>query len=299
MRKMTKILAIVGQTATGKTALSIGIAGALSGEVISADSRQVYKGLDIGTGKVRREEMGDIPHHLLDVAEPAQVFTAAEYLRLGRLAISDIARRGHLPVVVGGTGFYIDALLGRTRLSDVPPNPAFRKGISQLDLDELNGLLEKLDPERAKAIDKKNKMRVVRAIEVAKSVQTPTVVSKATTDDVLWLGITLTPEELKKKIHTRLEARLEAGMLEEAKRLHAGGLSYERMDELGLEYRYMARFLQGKISYEEMKEQLEREIRKYAKRQMTWFKRNKEIHWFPGGDYEGPLAEARAWLKKN
>ncbi len=276
---MPKVIAILGPTASGKTALSIKIAKALGGEIISADSRQVYKELDIGSGKVTYAEMDGIPHHLIDVADPKETFSAAEYVRLGRETLDAVLARHKIPILVGGTGFYIDALLGTITLPDVPPNPALRLELSALSLEELNARLKKLDPERAETIDTKNPVRLIRAIEIAQALGTVPKTSEQSLYDVLYIGITFSLDELNEKIHTRLLERMKAGMLEEAKHLHEGGLSWERMEELGLEYRYMARHLQGQISYDEMLTELESEIRHYAKRQITWFKHNKNIHW--------------------
>lgn len=164
---MEKILVILGPTSTGKTALSIRLAKRLNGEVISADSRQVYKGLDIGSGKVTKREMKGVPHHLLDIANPKNVFSADDFVKAGRAAVADIISRGKLPLVVGGTGFYIDALLGTIPLPDVAPNPKLRKTLSGKELAWLQARLKRLDPARAKTIDMKNPVRLIRAIEIA------------------------------------------------------------------------------------------------------------------------------------
>jgi len=293
---MQKIIIIAGPTAVGKTALSIELAKAIQGEIVSADSRQVYRGLDIGTGKVTAEEMQGVPHHLLDVAEPKEIFSAAEYVEKARAAIAGIAARGRIPIVVGGTGFYIDALIGTTKLPDVAPDKNIRKELAGKSLGELREELERLDPERAQAIDMKNRVRLVRAIEIARTLGKVPKLASEKRYDVLWLGITLPKEELAEKISARLRARAEAGLFEEAERLHAEGLSYERMEELGLEYRYLSRYLAGTITREEMLRELETEIRKYAKRQMTWFKRNKEILWFSPRQAPDVLQRVLKWF---
>ncbi|MBP6946407.1 MAG: tRNA (adenosine(37)-N6)-dimethylallyltransferase MiaA [Candidatus Pacebacteria bacterium] len=275
-----KIIVILGPTAVGKTSISIEIAKALDGEVVSADSRQVYRGLDIGSGKVTPPEMDGVPHHLIDIANPEEVFSVSDYLHLGRQALSDILMRKKVPVVVGGTGFYIDALLGTISLPNVPADQDLRTKLSGFSLEELNAELQNLDPERIKTIDTKNPVRLIRAIEIARVLGATPPSHSEKLYDIAYIGLTLPSEELGRKIHNRLLERLQAGMLEEATQLHKNGLSWERMEGLGLEYRYMARHLQGHISYEEMIAQLELEIRHYAKRQMTWFKRNKNIVWF-------------------
>ncbi len=281
------LIAVVGPTACGKTALGVSIAAAIKGEVISGDSRQVYRGLDLGTGKVTRAEMQGIPHHLIDVAEPGQQYTAADFVRDGKAAVAAIVARGRTPVLVGGSGFYIDALLGRVPLSGVPKNPAVRERLAGANQDQLVAELRQLDPKRLSTIDTKNPRRLVRAIEIA-SHGTGSVENKTEWQHpVLWIGLTAPREVLRKRIHDRLIERLDAGMLAEAQGLHNLGLSFARMDELGLEYRYLARHLEGKMGYEEMVEILELEIYKYAKRQMTWFKRNPEIRWFDVSDAAG------------
>lgn len=295
---MRKIIVIVGPTSAGKTAASIELARAIGGEIVSADSRQVYCGLDIGTGKVTPEEMHGIPHHLLDVADPKETFSAAEYVKEARATINTITGHGNVPIVVGGTGFYIDALLGNVSLPDVPPNPELREKLADKSLEELLTELRALDPERAKTVDTKNRVRLVRAIEIATTLGSVPKPSPEKLYDACWIGISPPKEELEKRIHIRLMARIEAGMLEEAKRLHKEGLSYERMEELGLEYRYLSRYLSGAMTQEAMLAQLETEIRNYAKRQMTWFKRNKKIRWFSPDETVGIVQAGRGFLER-
>lgn len=275
-----KVVVILGPTASGKTGLSIEIARKFKGEIISADSRQVYTGLDIGTGKVTKTEMKRVPHHLLDVASPKKVFTADDFMRLGRKAIDDILTRGKLPIIVGGTGFYIDTLVGRIIIPEVPPNKDLRKELEKKTAEELFGMLEKRDPRRAETIDRYNPVRLIRALEIAEALGTSPEPSSELPYDVLWIG--LKPDELtlREKIHTRLLARMRRGMVAEAKRLHAHGLTYTRMDELGLEYRHLARFLRGEVTKEDMLLELEAAIVQYAKRQITYWRRNTEILWF-------------------
>lgn len=292
-----KTLVIVGPTASGKSALAATLARAFNGEIVSADSRQVYRGLNVGTGKITKKEMSGVTHHLLDVANPKKQFTVAEYQKLAREKIEDILSRGKLPIVVGGTGLYLDAALGRIAIPEVPPNSALRKKLEKKSITELFVMIQKLDPQRAKTIDAHNLRRLVRAIEIAttnegKALQHPILQSALAKVrfDILWLGLTLQPEELKKKIAIRLffrlrqdfsgQARIEKDMITEVKRLHKCGLSWKRMEALGLEYRYLSRYLRGLLTETEMTEKLQTEIYRYAKRQMTWFKRNKEIRWF-------------------
>jgi tRNA dimethylallyltransferase len=286
-----KVIAIVGPTSSGKSALGILIAKKLAvypesyrGEVISADSRQVYRGLDIGTGKVTKKEMAGVPHHLLGVANPKRQFSADDFVRLGERAISNILQKTRIPIVVGGTGFYVDALLGRFNLPNVAPNQKLREQLEQRTTTQLFKQLQKLDSARAQTIEPEHKRRLIRAIEIAKAVGKSPSKSQITNPtnnkyEVLWLGINPPKTTLKKRIHTRLLARLKAGMVREAQKLHAAGLTYKRMEELGLEYRSLARFLQGTISRLALELELERAINHYAKRQLRWFKRNSDIVW--------------------
>jgi len=281
---MHKILTIVGPTASGKSDLAVQLAKSLNGEVISADSRQVYKGLDIGTGKITKREMKGIPHHLLDVADPKRQFSVAKYKKLAEKKIKEIISRGKLPIIVGGTGFYIDAVTERNSLPDVPPNKKLRKKLEEKPLGELFVMLMKKDPARAKAIDPHNRVRLVRALEIAEALgKVPEVKPAKSKYECLWIGLKPDQKTLEEKILKRLGARI-PGMIREAKRLHKAGLSYKRMEELGLEYRYLARLLEKKITQKEFVDELYTAIKQYSKRQYTWFKRNKDITWFSTGD---------------
>lgn len=277
---MEKVVVILGQTATGKSDLAVRLAKKFDGEVISADSRQVYRGLNLGTGKITKREMQNIPHYLLDVASPRNTFTAADFRTRGRRAVAKIIAKNKLPIVCGGSGFYIDALLYDLPLPEVPPDKKLRRELETKTTEELVRELEERDPERARMIDRKNRRRLVRALEIVRTTGKPVGTGKREVRyEVLKIGIKFPPEELRKRIRLRLEKRMRAGMLAEAQKLHGAGLSFRRMEELGLEYRYLARYMEGKLSRAEMMDQLETEIWRYAKRQMTWFKRDKEIHW--------------------
>ncbi|MEK7525539.1 MAG: tRNA (adenosine(37)-N6)-dimethylallyltransferase MiaA [Patescibacteria group bacterium] len=275
-----KVIIIVGPTASGKSSLAIKLAKRFKGEIISADSRQVYKGMDIGTGKVTKQEQRMIPHHLLDVADPKKDFSVARYIQLAEKAILDIHSRGKLPIICGGTGFYIDALLGTATLPEVPPNKKLRKHFNKFSAQHLFEMLRKLDPRRAHNIDRHNKRRLIRALEIiaqtGKPIPEPKPESKY---DTLWVGINLSKEKLAKRIEKRLDDRLKHGMVTEVKKLHNQGVGWKRLENFGLEYRWIAHYLQNKVSKEEMRNLLLRDIIKYSKRQMTWWKRNKEINW--------------------
>lgn len=274
-----KVIVIVGPTASGKTTLSITLAERFSGEIISADSRQVYRGLDLGTGKVSHEEMRGIQHHLLDVADPDCVYTVADFVRDGRKKIDEIVQRGHVPIIVGGTFFYIDALLGKTTTPTVSPDPILRTQLEQESIETLFTILRECDPRRAQGIDPHNKRRLIRAIEIVKTLGTVPYAHSFPLYTTCTLGIVIPKDVLTQNIHNRLISRLDAGMIAEVEKLHKNGLSYERMEELGLEYRYIARYMQGFFSYEEMILAIEVKSRQYAKRQMTWLKRDEDIVW--------------------
>ena len=275
-----RIYVVVGPTASGKSAYAVELARKVGGEVISADSRQVYRGLDIGSGKITKKEMRGVPHHMLDVASPKKVFTAHDFLSHARPILQDIIARGKVPIICGGTGFYIDALLGRVTLPDVPPDDKLRARLRTRSAAQLFALLSKKDPRRASEIDRHNPVRLIRALEIAHALGASPPMSRFHLDmDVEWIGLKPTDDVRKKKIHTRLLSRMKTGMIAEAKRLHARGLSYKRMEELGLEYRYLARYLRGTIAKDAMLAGLETEIRQYAKRQMTYWRRNPAIRW--------------------
>lgn len=287
-----KIIVIVGPTASGKSDLAVKIAKKLNGEIISADSRQVYKGLDIGAGKVPRDKTTnhklqitnysyrDIPHHLLDIASPKRIFTVAQYQKLARKKINKIWGRSKLPILCGGTGFYINAVVDGLSIPEVKPNHKLRRELEKKTTEELFQILKNRDPRRANSIDRQNPRRLIRAIEIAKKLgRVPKIKKTPLKCSVLFLGIEKNRAELKNLISKRLKRRIKAGMLKEIKNLHKNGVSWKRMEELGLEYRYGARYTQGKILYQEFIDALTKEICRYAKRQMTWFRKDKRIHW--------------------
>lgn len=293
-----KIIVIVGPTASGKTAFSVHLAKEIRGEIISADSRQIYRGLDLGTGKVTNEEMDGIPHHLLDIKDPNETYSAAQFTLDATAAIQEILAHGTVPIIVGGTFFYIESLLGRMPLPEVPANEALRAELEAHSAEEVFALLEAKDPRRAAAIDRHNKRRVIRALEIVGALGTvPENMPQESPYEVHIIGIDVPKEELHERIASRLRARIEAGMIEEAKRLYAAGLSYARMDALGLEYRYLAKYLQDEMTKEKMIEKLETEIRHFAKRQMTWLRDMESVTWYPLSGLEGAGVEAKKFLE--
>jgi tRNA dimethylallyltransferase len=279
MQRKPKILAIVGPTASGKSDLAVLLAKKFNGEVISADSRQVYRGMNIGTGKVTKREMAGVPHHLLDVASPKRVYTAAHFKDDAEAALRAIAQRGKLPIICGGTGFYISALVDDLMLPEVPPNLRLRAQLEKKTTAELFTLLKKSDPARAKTIDAQNPRRLVRAIEIAQALGKVPALKRKSPYNPLVIGILVPQDKLRERIHLRLKKRMRTGMIAEAKRLHEGGLSWRRMEGLGLEYKYLALYLQKKLTKTAMLAELEKEIVHYAKRQMTWFNKDKRVNW--------------------
>jgi tRNA dimethylallyltransferase len=280
MMSIPKILVILGPTASGKSDFAVEIAQKYGGEVISADSRQVYRGLNIGTGKITSAEMRGIFHHLLDVADPNEQYSVAGFKRDAEKAIADILSRGKLPILCGGTGLYIQAIVDNMLPPEMPPDEALRKELAVKTAAELFSLLQKLDPKRAATIDAKNPRRLVRAIEIVyRFGSVPKLPDIPKKYRALQIGIQTNKETLRGRIDARLKTRLNEGMIKEAAKLHKNGLSFERMDELGLEYRYLAKYLRGEITRDEMKDKLAIKIRQYAKRQMTWFKKDRRIRW--------------------
>ena len=292
-----KVIAIVGPTASGKTALSIAMAKKFEGEVVSADSRQVYIGMDIGTGKVTREEMDGVPHHLIDIADPVTVYTGADFARDAGQAIESIIARGHCPIVTGGTFFYIDLLRGKMQPAPVEPNEDFRNSLAHFKDDELFAQLQEKDTKRSENIDPFNRRRLVRALEVIEALGSVPE-QKAVESPYEWLiiGVETTKDPLHDKIHERLLSRLETGMIQEVENLHNQGVSFERFDDLGLEYRYIGQHIQKKLTYDEMVLELETKIRQYAKRQMTWLKRDSEIEWFSSDNKEAIFGRIEDFL---
>ena len=299
-----KIIVILGPTASGKSDLAVDIAlwlgskqalkkfGMNGAEIISADSRQVYKGLDIGSGKITKKEMKGVPHYLLGAASPKRIFTVSQYQKIARKAVEKILKTGKLPIICGGAGLYIDSIIYGIKFPEVPPQKKLRKELEKLTTEELFKKLQKLDRKRAKSIDKHNRRRLIRALEIVTTTgKSVPLLPKNNPRDyaVLKIGVKKSPEQLKTLIAKRLKKRLKQGMVEEVKKLRKQGLSWERLDNLGLEYRYVSRYLRGIISKKEIIETLQKEIWRYAKRQMTWFKKDPSIHWVSSAKKAGSL----------
>jgi len=277
MRK--KLIVILGPTATGKTDLSIELAKKFNGEIVSADSRQVYKGMDIGTGKITKREMQGIKHYLLDVASPKRQFSVVQYQEKAVKAIKEIIKKNKLPFLVGGSPFYIYSVTEGWQFPKTRPDKKLREELEKKDTAHLIKLLEKLDKKRANKIDKKNKRRVIRAIEIAKNYGKVPKLKGKPEFNPLFIGIKMPKEKLKERIRLRLLRMLKQGMVEEVKNLHGQGVSWKKLESFGLYYKWISFFLQNKKTYKETKISLQKETEKFAKRQMTWFKRDKRIKW--------------------
>ena len=289
---MKKLIAIVGTNASGKSGLGIGLARRYRGEVVSADSRQVYRGLDLGSGKVTPEETAGVPHHLLDVCDPGAFFTMADFQRLAYAAIDGIHSRGRLPFLVGGTGLYVDAVCDGYVLSNIEPDLAYRRELEKLDTPALYAMLTQSEPDTQ--IDPQNRNRVMRRLEKLHDGDTQAA-RKQPRYDVLKIGVTWDRPTLCRRIDERLERRVEQGMIEEVQGLLDAGVSEDFLYRLGLEYRYISQYLLGKGgTREQMLEELAKAIKRFAKRQMTWFRRDPAIHWI---DMRGDApAEAAALI---
>jgi tRNA dimethylallyltransferase len=282
----TPLIVIVGPTASGKSGLAVALAKKINGEVISADSRQVYRGLDIGTEKISRREMAGVPHHCIDIASPRRAYSVETWRRHAERAIRDITRRGKLPIVAGGTGLYVDALVYGTEFPKVKPNADLRAALASWPVEKLFARLVELDPERAETIEPENPRRLIRAIEIAEALGTVPVTKPRTERyKVTWIGLNLPFAVLEERIRTRLARTLKRGLVAETKKLHEDiGLSWKRINELGLEYRTVGAYLRGEIPKEHLKEKLYQGVRRYAKRQLRWLKRNQDIVWYANAE---------------
>ena len=274
---MQKLVAVVGTNASGKSGLGIELARHFGGEVISADSRQVYRGLDLGSGKVTPTETAGVPHHLLDVCEPGAFFTMADFQRLAYAAIDGVLARGRRPFLVGGTGLYVDAVCDGYVLSHIEPDLAYRRELERLDTDALYAMLQKARPDTA--VDPKNRNRVMRQLEKLHDGDTGGA-RKEPRYKVLKLGVTWDRQTLCTRIDERLARRVEQGMIGEVQGLLNAGVTEDFLYRLGLEYRYISQYLLGKGGTEQqMLEELSKAIKRFAKRQMTWFRRDPAIRW--------------------
>ncbi|GAC1359704.1 MAG: tRNA (adenosine(37)-N6)-dimethylallyltransferase MiaA [Ktedonobacteraceae bacterium] len=282
------LVVILGPTASGKSALGIELALRFHGEIVSADSRQVYRGLDIGTAKVIPAERALVPHHLLDVAEPQEVYSVAQFQHDAIAAIAAILARGHQPFLVGGSPHYIQTVVDHFAIPVVAPHPELRARLEARPLPDLLQQLEALDPQSAATIDRNNPRRVIRALEVCLVTGQPFSQQRGIADPLyrtLLLGIDWPREILYRRIDARIDERVQQGLLQEVRALLDLGVSHERLDALGLEYRFASRLLRGELSStEEMVQRLKYASHDFTRRQLSWFRRDKRILWLSGGD---------------
>ncbi len=292
---MPNLIAIIGPTASGKTRLAAVLAAERGAEILSADSRQVYRRMDLGTGKDFADlfvKGRQVPCHLIDIVDPDQEFSVFEYQQHFYRTFARIASAGgNIPFLVGGTGLYLESVLLGYRMPHVPADPEFGRQLAALDEAELADRLRKANPRLHNTTDLGDRERLIRALEIieyGRRKEAAAVQDGPPAIDAFTIGIRVERARLRKQITLRLKSRLEAGMIDEVARLHASGLTWERLDRFGLEYRFVSRYLQGEMGYEEMFRLLNTAIHQFAKRQETWFRRMERrgvaISWIDGPD---------------
>lgn len=285
-----KLITILGPTASGKSELAVQIAKKINGEIISADSRQVYRNLDVGTGKVPGKWQASdnspkvfiykkIPHYCIDFVNPEKVYTAAEFKKCAEDAIAEITSRGKTPILAGGTGFWIDTVAYDLNLPQVTPDWKLRRKLEKKPIAELLKILKKIDPKKAKNIDIHNRRRLERAIEIAKVLGSVPAISRKSPYRILWIGIKPDGPIWELTLRKRVVSMIKKGILKETKNLLRNRLLKSKIKEFGFEYQETARFLNKEISKKELLKNIIKRSRDYAKRQMTWFKKNSEIIW--------------------
>jgi len=288
--QLPPLIVVLGPTASGKSALGMELARRFHGEIVSADSRQVYRDLDIGTAKVTPEERAMVRHHLLDVANPCEVYTVARFQQEALAAIDDMLARGWLPLLVGGSPHYIQAVVDHLHIPRIAPQPELRAQLEARPLDDLLAQLEELDPASSASTDRHNPRRVIRALEVCLVSGQPFSQQRGAREPLyrsLLLGISWPREVLYARIDARVDERIAQGMVQETRDLLAQGMSSARLESLGLEYRYTSRLLRGDFASEaEMAQRLKYAIHDFTRRQLTWFRKDKRIVWLEGMDVE-------------
>lgn len=302
------LLILTGPTAVGKTSLSVKAAKRFHGEIISADSMQVYRGMDIGSAKVTREEMDGVPHHLIDVLDPREAFHVVRFKGMAQAAMNGIHERGHLPILTGGTGFYIQALLYDIDFTENDADPSYRERLESLARERgasyLHGLLRERDQKAAAEIHENNVKRVIRALEFYEKTGKPisehnqTEREKESPYRFAYVILNRDRAELYRRIDLRVDAMLENGLLDEVKRLRAMGLTKDMVSMQGLGYKELLSYLDGEMDYDEAARILKRDTRHFAKRQLTWFKRERQTDWLSldGKTEEDTLTELEAIL---
>lgn len=299
------LIILTGPTAVGKTDLSIKLAGAIDGEIISADSMQVYRHMDIGSAKVTREEMGGIPHYLIDVLEPDQEFNVVSFQSMAKEALNEIYSHGHIPIIAGGTGFYIQALLYDIDFTENDGDSSIRQELEALAVSEgerapliLHSMLQKADPKAAADIHPNNIKRVIRAIEYFRqtgeriSLHNERAHAKESPYNFLYYVVTTERDQLYRRIENRVDRMLEQGLVEEVQRLKAMGCHRGQTSMQGLGYKEILDYLNGECSLDEAVYRLKRDTRHFAKRQLTWFKRERDVRWIHLPDFQGDLSLA-------
>ncbi|SFS60381.1 tRNA (adenosine(37)-N6)-dimethylallyltransferase MiaA [Marininema halotolerans] len=280
------LLVIVGPTSVGKTALSLELAHEFAGEIISGDSMQVYRYMDIGTAKATPEERAQVPHHLIDLKDPDEAFSVDEFQRLARQTITQVQGKDHLPMIVGGTGLYIQSVTHGYQLPDVKEDPVFRAEMNQWADEKgheaLHQLLARKDEQAAARLHPNDRRRVIRALEIIKeSGKTLAEVQQRGPSPyrMIWIGLTMPRERLYDRINQRVEQMMEEGLLEEVMRLREMGYTREHTSMQALGYKELMLYLEGECRLEKAVDLIQQGTRKYAKRQLSWFRRLPEIHW--------------------
>lgn len=294
------LIVITGPTASGKTARAVALAQELDAEIISADSRQIYRGMDLGTGK-DLDEYGSVPYHLIDICPAGYKYSLFEFLRDYQAVYDDINARGKQPIMCGGTGMYVETVLKGIQLPPVPQNDALRASLEGKSLDELTAILRTMKTLRNNS-DIDTPKRAIRAIEICTYYHQHPDLKLATEPhpltDAVVIGVSIDREARRRRITERLDARLQAGMVDEVQRLIEGGVDPDDLIYYGLEYKFVTRYVIGELSWQQMHDQLEIAIHQFAKRQMTWFRgmerRGTPIHWLP---YDMPAADFTAAVK--
>ncbi len=276
-----KVIAVVGATASGKTSYAIDLARKIGGEIISADSRLVYKGMDIGTAKPTIEEMQGIPHYMIDVVEPEFNYSAGLYAKEAKRCIEDIVSRGKVPIVVGGTGLYYRVLLENYDLPDVKPDYELRENLYKYSCEELLEMLLNLDEKAGNSVERNDKKKLIRYIEIIKLTGKPLDLARGKKDkefDIEWIGLNFPREILYDRINKRVDQMIELGLVEETQELlEKHGRISNITDTIG--YREIISYLDGELALDDAKDKLKQNTRNYAKRQLTWFRKNEEIKW--------------------
>ena len=289
MNNRINVIAIVGATASGKTAYSIELAKKLDGEIISADSRLVYKGFDIGTAKPEITERENIPHHLIDIVEPEFDYSAGLYKQQAKEKIIEIFKKGKTPIIVGGTGLYLDILLKNYDLPQISPNKEFRNKLYTLESQELYELLKTQDIESAETINQNDRKKIIRALEIIKETGKPLNSTRGIKEpefNVKWIGRNFDRETLYKRIDDRIDEMLKEGLLEEVQKLKDMGYHRGMVSMQGLGYKEILAYLDGEYPLEEAVRILKRDTRHFAKRQLTWFRREKDAIWMNKDEFD-------------